>query len=59
MAACPIIFGTMDWLSDVALKMAKVAIRGSMGYARNEEGRMALVASKQIAIALMWASLVR
>ena len=45
-------YGTIDRLFNMALKMASVATRGSMGSAHREEGRMVLVASKLTAIAL-------
>ena len=50
-------YGATDGLSSVALKMASVAARGSMGSAHREEDRTALVASKPTTIALRWASL--
>ena len=37
--------------------MAKVAAQGSMGSVHNREGRIALVAYKATAIALVWASM--
>ena len=50
-------FSATNGLSTVALKMASVPTRGSMGSAQSREGRTALVASKLNAIAYRWASL--
>ena len=52
MATCALSYSVTDGLSSVALKMASVAARGSMGSAHRKEGKMALAASKPTAIAL-------
>ena len=41
----------------MALKMVKIADRGSMGSAQSREGRTALAASKLIVASFVWASL--
>ena len=49
--------GTTNRLSSVALKMASVPARGSIGLAQRDEGKTALAVSKLTTIACRWASL--
>ena len=50
-------FGATNRLSSIALKIASVLARGSMGSAHKDEGRTALAAPKPTTIAYRWASL--
>ena len=45
-------YGAIDGLSSVSLKIASVAVRGSMGSVHRVEGRTALAATKPTVIAL-------